>query len=63
MSGMQLTDGTNPELQARARAYRALSDAYSADPAQPLYIDQVRRDLESAHRWLAQQGQQPRSSR
>ena len=44
-----------PELDARAKAYRAYSEAYARDPAQALYVEQVRRDTEAAHRWLAQQ--------
>jgi hypothetical protein len=45
---------TNP-LAARAKAYAATAAAYAADPAQPLILDQVRRDVEAAHKWLAQQ--------
>lgn len=50
---------TPTELIARRKAYAALVAAYDADPAQILYLDQVRRDVEAAHRHLAQQkGQQ-----
>ena len=43
---------TPAELIARRKAYRALSAAYDRDPAQRLYLDQVRRDTEAAHRLL-----------
>lgn len=46
------------DLAARAKAYAAMAAAYAADPAQALYLDQVRRDTDSAHRWLAEQKQQ-----
>jgi len=42
----------NPELIARRKAYAALTAAYDADPAQALYLDQVRRDAAAAHRHL-----------
>jgi hypothetical protein len=46
------------DLAARAKAYAAYSAAYAADPAQSMFLEQVRRDAERAHRWLAkQQGQ------
>jgi hypothetical protein len=51
----------NPELEARAKAYRALSEAYNRDPAQALYLDQVRRDTETAHRWWLKQQEQARA--
>ena len=44
-----------PELLARAKAYSQLSKAYEADPAQRMYVDQVRRDTEVAHKWLRMQ--------
>lgn len=44
------------DLAARAKAYAATQAAYAADPAQSMYLDQVRRDAEAAHRWLAKQG-------
>jgi hypothetical protein len=46
------------ELLARQKAYRQLAQAYEADPAQKLFIEQIRRDTESAHRWLQQQKEQ-----
>jgi hypothetical protein len=46
----------SPELVARAKAYSALSKAYEADPAQRMFVDQVRRDTEAAHKWLRAQG-------
>jgi hypothetical protein len=42
-----------PELIARAQAYSQLSKAYEADPAQRMFVEQVRRDTEVAHKWLA----------
>lgn len=49
-----MTAPTN-DLESRAKAYKALSDAYAADPAQPLYLAQVKRDAERAARWHASQ--------
>ena len=46
---------TPAELTARRKAYAALAAAYDADPAQGLFLDQVRRDTEAAHRYLEQQ--------
>lgn len=46
---------TPAELIARRKAYRALSAAYDADPAQALFLDQVRRDTAAAHRFLEKQ--------
>jgi len=43
------------DLAARAKAYAAYSAAYAADPAQAMFVEQVRRDAEAAHRWLEQQ--------
>jgi hypothetical protein len=43
------------DLAARAKAYAATAAAYAADSAQPMFVEQVRRDAERAHRWLAQQ--------
>lgn len=47
-----------PELIARRKAYAELAAAYERDPAQRLYLDQVRRDTEAAHRFL--QKEQPK---
>lgn len=44
-----------PELTARRRAYAALAAAYDRDPAQSLYLDQIRRDTAAGHAWLAKQ--------
>lgn len=44
--------GEAPELIARRKAYAALAAAYDADPAQSLYLDQVRRDTAAAHHYL-----------
>lgn len=41
-----------PELIARRKAYAAQSAAYDADPAQSLYLDQIRRDTAAAHQYL-----------
>lgn len=49
---------TPAELIARRKAYRALSAAYDADPAQALFLDQVRRDTAAAHRYLKKQKEQ-----
>ena len=49
------TQPTPAELIARRKAYAALSAAYDRDPAQSLYLDQVRRDTEAAHRYLETQ--------
>lgn len=43
------------DLAARAKAYAAYSAAYARDPSQPMFLDQVRRDADAAHRWLAAQ--------
>lgn len=43
------------DLAARAKAYAATQAAYAADPANALYLEQVRRDAEFAHKWLATQ--------
>jgi hypothetical protein len=43
------------ELTARAEAYRQLAKAYEADPSQELFLEQVKRDTEAAHRWLKTQ--------
>ena len=51
---------TPAELIARRKAYAALVAAYDADPAQNLYLDQVRRDSEAAHRYLEKQKEQPK---
>ncbi len=48
------------DLVARAKAYAAYSAAYAADPAQSLFLEQVRRDADAAHRWLASQASNPR---
>jgi hypothetical protein len=46
---------TKNDLAARAKAYAATAAAYAAEPANALYLDQVRRDTDAAHRWLATQ--------
>lgn len=46
---------TPAELIARRKAYAALAAAYDRDPAQTLYLDQIRRDTAAAHRYLAKQ--------
>lgn len=43
------------ELIARAKAYSSLVKAYEADPSQKLFIDQIKRDTEAAHKWLQAQ--------
>jgi hypothetical protein len=43
------------DLAARAKAYAAYSAAYAADPAQSMFLEQVRRDTDAAHRWLERQ--------
>lgn len=50
-----MTDTRNDDLEARAKAYAAMSAADAADPAHALYLDQVRRDADAAHRWLARE--------
>lgn len=45
-------------LAERAEAYRATAAAYEADPANALYLEQVRRDVEIARRWLAKQSKE-----
>jgi len=47
----------NNDLAARAKVYRQLAEAYEADPANALYLEQVRRDAEVAHRWLQAQNE------
>ena len=54
---------TPAELTARRKAYAALSAAYDRDAAQPLYLDQVRRDTAAGHAWLAQQKEARKCSR
>jgi len=49
----RMTTAHNDSLEARAKAYAAMAEAYAADPAYVLYLDQVRRDADVAHRWLA----------
>ncbi len=44
------------DLEARAKAYAAFTAACAADPANALYLEQVRRDVERDHKWLASQG-------
>jgi len=42
------------DLAARAKAYAAST----TEPIHPWLLEQVRRDADTAHRWLAQQGKQ-----
>jgi hypothetical protein len=46
---------TPAELIARRKAYAALAAAYDRDPSQPLFLDQVRRDVAAAHLFLQKQ--------
>jgi hypothetical protein len=46
---------TPAELTARRKAYAALAAAYDRDPAQALFLDQIRRDVAAAHRFLQKQ--------
>jgi hypothetical protein len=46
------------DLAARAKAYKAFVAAVEADPAQTLFMEQIRRDAQVAHEWLAKQTQQ-----
>lgn len=40
------------DLTARAKAYAAST----TEPIHPWLLEQIRRDTDAAHRWLAQQG-------
>jgi hypothetical protein len=46
---------TSQELIARKKAYSFLVRAYEADPSQKLFVDQIRRDTDAAHKWLQNQ--------
>jgi hypothetical protein len=46
------------DLSARAKAYAAFVAACEADPSHQLFMEQVRRDADAAHKWLAKQGEQ-----
>jgi hypothetical protein len=43
------------DLASRAKAYAATAAAYAADSAQPLFLEQIRREVAAAHKWLASQ--------